>query len=96
MIIEFLTFDIDPAERSEWLEVEQGTWSAALREHDGFVRKEIWASEDDPRAVHAVIWWSDQESWDGVGADEVAAVDASMGRWFREPQMRSFQLLREG
>ena len=32
MIIEFLTFDIDPAERDEWLEVEKRTWSAALEQ----------------------------------------------------------------
>ena len=94
MIIEFLTFDVDPAEQAAWLEVEEHTWSAALRERPGFLRKEVWVSDTDPRAVHAVIWWSDRESWKSMGKDEVAAVDATMGEWFREPTMQSFQLLR--
>ena len=96
MIIEFLTFDIDPAERDEWLAVEKRTWSASLAKREGFLRKEIWLSDEDPRTVHAVIWWTDLDAWHAIGAEEIEAIDAEMGEWRRPPAMRSYQVLREG
>lgn len=95
MVVEFLTFEVEPTDREEWLRVEEAVWSAELRRRSGFIRKEIWLSDDDPKAVHAAIWWSDRASWKAIGPAEVAAVDAAMGDWLRQPSMRSFQVLRE-
>ncbi len=95
MVIEFLTFAIDPADQDEWLAVEEGEWSRFLETRPGFVRKEMWRSHDDPGAVHAVIWWDSVESWKAITPDEVRAVDARMGRWLREPTCRSYDVVRE-
>ena len=63
MVIEFLTFKIDPAERDEWLPIEEQTWSRYLEKRPGFIRKEVWTNRDHPDEVHAVIWWSDEATW---------------------------------
>jgi uncharacterized protein (TIGR03792 family) len=83
MVIEFLTFRVDPAERAEWLPVEEETWTRFLERQPGFVRKELWTNRDDPFEVHAIIWWQNQESWFSITAAQVDQVDAAMGPWLR-------------
>lgn len=95
MVIEFLTFDVDPAERDQWLPIEETTWSRFLEQQPGFIRKEIWTNRENPNEVHSVIWWSDQETWFQITAEQVAAVDAQMGTWFREAKsMQIFDVQR--
>ncbi len=95
MVIEMLTFAVGAAERTEWLVVEERTWSRFLEQQPGFVRKEMWVEEGDDDHVHAVIWWESMELWKAVGPDEAAAVDASMGEWMRETTMRVHHVIRE-
>jgi len=95
MVIEFLTFEVDPGERDQWLAVEEHHWSRYLESRPGFVGKEMWVADDDPGRVHAVIRWESTEAWDAVPRSEVAAVDRAMGEWCREATMRAFQVVRD-
>ncbi len=94
MIIEFLTFTIDPAERAEWLPVEEQTWSRFLERQNGFISKQLWVERDRPNEVHAVITWESESAWHSIPDDELAAVDASMGGWLRDPTCRTFEVIR--
>jgi uncharacterized protein (TIGR03792 family) len=94
MVIEFLTFDVKPEEREEWLAVEEQTWSRFLERQAGFVSKQIWSEHDNRGQVHAVICWTDEASWHAIPADELEEVDKSMGRWFRACTMRVFDVER--
>lgn len=95
MVIEFLTFDVNPEERDEWLQVEEQTWSRFLERQAGFVSKQIWSEHGNAGQVHAMICWTDTASWHAIPADELAAVDASMGRWFRDCTMKVYDVVRE-
>ena len=95
MVIEFLTFDVDPAERDTWLEVEQRTWSRFLEQCHGFVRKQIWMEQGNPGQVHVMVEWVDQQSWSAITPEQVHAVDATMGQWFRPPTMRAYDVIRD-
>lgn len=95
MVIEMLRFAVDPEERSEWLEVEERTWSRFLERQPGFVRKEMWVEEGDHDHVHAVIWWESLAQWKAVGPDAVRAVDETMGSWLRRATLRTFHVVRE-
>ena len=95
MVIEFLTFEVDPAERDEWLAEEARHWSRYLESRPGFAGKEIWVDDDDPGRVHAVIRWETQQAWDDVPGADVKAVDEAMGEWFREAAMRAFRVVRD-
>ena len=77
MVIEFLTFEVDPSEREQWLVHEERHWSRYLEGRPGFVGKEMWVDDDDPGRVHAVIRWESMEAWDAVPASEIAT------RWTR-------------
>lgn len=96
MVIEFLTFRVDSAERAEWLPIEEQAWSRFLEVQPGFVRKEMWTNRADPWEVHAVIWWTDQESWFSITSEKVAEIDATMGPWLREAvSMRIYDVARQ-
>jgi len=95
MVVEQLTFTVDPAERAEWLEIEERVWSRFLEQQDGFIRKEMWVEEGDEGRVHAVIWWESMAQWKAIGADTVSEVDESMGDWYREPTLRTFHVIRD-
>ena len=93
MVIEFLTFEIDPGELDEWLAVDAQTWTAFLARQDGFVSKQIWTGRDTPCVVHAVITWRDEAAWTSIAPADLAAVDASMGTWLRAPTCHTFDVV---
>ena len=94
MVVEFLTFEVDPAERDQWLAVEEKNWSRYLESRHGFVDKEMWVDDNDPGRVCAVIRWASQQAWDAVPADDVRSVDEAMGEWCRDATMRRFRVIR--
>ncbi len=95
MVVEYLTFVVDPADRAEWLEVEEATWSRFLERQPGYVRKQVWVERGLLDHVHAIIWWESEELWQAIPADELAAVDRAMGQWYRECSCRVFDVLRD-
>ncbi len=94
MVIEFLTFDVPPGEVDAWLPIEEANWSRFLEAQDGFVRKEMWRSADDPGKVHAVIWWESMEQWKAIPQHELDAVIEAMGVHEREATLTVYDLLR--
>ncbi len=95
MVIEFLTFEVDPAERDRWLAAEERHWSRYLETRPGFAGKEMWVDDGDPGRVHTVIRWESQQAWDEVPRADVEAVDEAMGDWCRDATMRSFRVIRD-
>lgn len=95
MVIEMLTFVVDPGELAGWLPVEEANWSRFLERQDGFVRKEMWRSADDPSRVHAVIWWASMEQWRAIPQPELDAVIEAMGPHEKEGVLTVFDVLRE-
>lgn len=95
MVVEFLTFRVDPNERAGWLAAEEANWSRFLERQDGFVRKEMWESADDPSQVHAVIWWETLEQWKSIPSAELKEVVAAMGVHEKEPRETVYNVVRE-
>jgi len=95
-VIEFLTFDVPPDELDEWLEVEALHWSRFLETREGFLRKEMWRSTDDPAMVHAVIWWESVAHWKAIPQSALDAVIEAMGPYERHAECVAYDVLREG
>lgn len=95
MVIEFLTFHVPPHERQAWMEVEERTWSRFLERQPGFVRKQLWVERGDEQVVHAMIEWESWEHWQAIPADELAAIDTSMGVMYRDCTCRIFDVIRD-
>lgn len=95
MVVEFLTFVVPVDELDRWLQVEERHWSRFLERQDGFMRKEMWRTCDDPTSVHAVIWWSSMEHWKAIPQAELDAIVTAMGPHERHAECVAFELLRE-
>ena len=95
MVIEMLTFDVDPAIRDEWMAVEEKTWSRYLEQRPGFIRKELWLERGNPGQVHAIIHWESEAIWYTIPPEDITRVDAEMGPWFRDGTMKVWEVLRE-
>jgi uncharacterized protein (TIGR03792 family) len=95
VIVEFLTFPVPRRLRDRWLAVEQRTWSEFLVRQRGFVDKQLWVEPDHEDEIHAVIRWTDEESWKSIPEEELAAVDEAMGSMRRAPELRVFHVVDE-
>jgi len=95
MVVEFLTFDVDPSERENWLGIEERHWSRFLEQQHGFVRKQIWQSVDDESKVHAVIWWESMEHWHAIPQEALDVVIAAMGSHEKQATMVAYNMLRD-
>jgi uncharacterized protein (TIGR03792 family) len=95
MIVEMLTFAVDPSQQADWLAVEEEVWSRFLETCPGFIRKEMWRDPDRVDLLHAVIWWSSRDLWKQITAEQVSGVDARMGQWFRQSTMVEYEVVRQ-
>ena len=95
MVVEFLTFDVDPAEREEWLRHEEHHWSRFLEQQDGFVSKEMWQTAEDGNKIHAVIWWESMAQWKAIPQQALDDVIAAMGEYEKQPIMTVYNVLRQ-
>jgi uncharacterized protein (TIGR03792 family) len=94
MVVEFLTFTVPVHELDRWLVIEREHWTRFLERQDGFVRKEMWRSQEDPTSVHAVIWWQSMEQWKAIPQDELDAVAEAMGEHERHATCVTYDVVR--
>ena len=94
MIVEWLTFEVDPAERDRWLDVDAATWTDFLERQPGFVRKQVLVDRKRPDLVHAVVWWADDASWEAIDWIRVEEVDTKMGPWHRKAVVTAYDVVR--
>ena len=95
MVVEFLTFTVPVDELERWLEIEQRHWTRFLEQQAGFVRKEMWRSQDDQNAVHAVIWWESMADWKSIPPAELHRIVADMGVHERTAACVAFDVIRQ-
>jgi len=93
MVIEFLTFTVPTSIQSKWKALDEAVWTQFLERQEGFVQKELWQSPDNLEKLHAVIWWSDKESWKAISDEQIRIVDTEMGDYLIEPEMREFLVI---
>ena len=96
MVIEYLTFTVDPAGLDTWLAADEQIWSRFLERRPGFIGKQVWVERGRPHEVHAVITWADEGSWHAIAQSEIDALDADMGALLRIPACRTFDVIRHG
>lgn len=84
MVIEWLTFRVDPADQPAWLAADAAIWTPALAAQPGYRGKEVWIDQAEPAALSLVIRWESMAAWKSVprvllDATE-AAFQARLGR----------------
>lgn len=66
MVIEWLTFEMAPENRSAFIERDTEIWTAALSRYPGYVSKEVWIAPDADNRVTMVIRWASREQWKAI------------------------------
>jgi uncharacterized protein (TIGR03792 family) len=76
MVIEWLTFAVDPDHRETFIRLDAEIWTAALSQYPGFMAKEVWISPDLLDQVVTVIRWQTREQWKAIPQDALDEVQA--------------------
>ncbi len=81
--IEQLHFTVKPELIERFIELDTMIWTKRLSQFDGFIKKEIWVSDDKKGELYTVTYWEDKAKWDSIDPLELAALakefDAAMG-----------------
>lgn len=95
MVIEWLTFEVDPDLRETFVKEDDEIWTGTLAAYEGFLGKEIWISPDEASLVVAVIRWASFEAWQAIPAPVLDETEARMrqvmGDTYRLTNSRRFQ-----
>ncbi len=79
MAIEELKFRLkDPCLLETWLQADHSIWTQSLAQNDGFYRKDIWQSTENPCLIKTVIYWRTREDWLAYDHNLLAPLDSAM------------------
>lgn len=93
MIVERLTFAIDPLHLDDWIRVDHDVWTAHLVTRVGFLGKQVWA-ERGTNLVHAIVLWENEADMLAMTTNDVAELDREMASWHRVATVEVFDVLR--
>ncbi|MBD2114746.1 MULTISPECIES: TIGR03792 family protein [Cyanophyceae] len=98
MVIEWLTFAVDPENRETFVRLDNDIWTAALSQYPGFVSKEVWISPDLLDQVVYVVRWQTREQWKAIPQADLDAIeqqfDAAVNFSYRMIDAREYQVRR--
>lgn len=75
MVIEWLTFAVDPDNRETFIRLDNEIWTAALSQYPGFISKEVWISPDLHDQVVLMVRWQTREQWKSIPQAELDATE---------------------
>lgn len=75
MVIEWLKFRVDAAQRDRYLAIDDEIWTAALATYPGFVDKTTWLDPDRDDEVIFVIAWATREQWKAIPEEELEQIN---------------------
>ena len=75
MVIEWLTFEVAPEHREQFIQIDDEIWTAALSQYPGFLSKEVWISPENLGQVVFIVHWQTREQWKSIPQDELDAVE---------------------
>ncbi len=83
MVIEWLKFRVEPAQRDRYLSIDNEIWTSALASYPGFLDKTTWLDPNHDDEVIFVIAWATREQWKAIPEDELDEInqrfDAALG-----------------
>ena len=83
--VEYLVFEVAAEDQTEFIELDDQIWTAALRKQKGFVSKEVWIDENHPTQVTLVTFWASYDVWKAIPHSELQATEARFKAAFARP-----------
>ncbi len=75
MVIEWLKFRVDAAQRDRYLTIDNEIWTPALAEYPGFLDKTTWLDPNHDDEVIFVITWATREQWKAIPEDDLESIN---------------------
>ncbi|TVP65057.1 MAG: TIGR03792 family protein [Leptolyngbya sp. LCM1.Bin17] len=99
MVVEWLTFAVDPDHRETFIQVDNDIWTASLSQYPGFISKEVWISPDLLDQVVLIMRWQTRDQWKAIPPAELDAITqrfeaALQGISYRMIDAREYQVRR--
>ena len=85
MIVEWLKFRMEPAQRQHYIDSDSAIWTPALSQYPGFIDKVAWLDPAHEDEVIFVIRWASREQWKAIDEDELTAITQRFDAAFGEP-----------
>lgn len=82
LAVEWLSVEVDPTHRDEYLQQDAAIWTPALSAYPGFVDKATWLNPSDPAEVIFIIRWTSQEQWFSIPKADLAQIQQRFDRAF--------------
>ena len=74
MIVEWLKFRMDPAQRQHYIDTDSAIWTPTLAQYPGFIDKATWLDPAHDDEVVLVIRWASREQWKAINEDELTEI----------------------
>jgi uncharacterized protein (TIGR03792 family) len=84
MIIEWLKFRINPAQRQLFIEEDRQIWTESLKVYAGFIDKQVWLNPLQPNEIILIIRWEDREKWKQISGKELEQIEAKFTQKMKE------------
>ncbi len=75
MVIEWLKFRVDAAQRDRYLTIDNEIWTPALAGYPGFLDKTTWLDPNHDDEVIFVISWATREQWKAIPEDDLEVIN---------------------
>lgn len=75
MVIEWLKFKMDPAQRDRYLTIDDEIWTTALSAYPGFLDKATWLEPGHDDEVIFIISWATRQQWKAIPEDELEQIN---------------------
>ncbi|ESA38404.1 cyanobacterial tigr03792 family [Leptolyngbya sp. Heron Island J] len=96
MVIEWLKFRVEPAQRDRYLAVDDEIWTSALESYPGFLDKTTWLDPNHDDEVIFVIAWATREQWKAIPEADLEQInqrfDAALGFDYEMLESREFNV----
>ncbi|MEM7066109.1 MAG: TIGR03792 family protein [Cyanobacteria bacterium P01_B01_bin.77] len=94
MVIEWLKFRVDAAQRDRYLAIDDEIWTSALATYPGFLDKTTWLDPKHDDEVIFVISWATREQWQAIPEEELEQInqrfDAALGLDYEMLESKEF------
>ncbi|MEM1254168.1 MAG: TIGR03792 family protein [Cyanobacteria bacterium P01_H01_bin.21] len=75
MVVEWLKFRVDAAQRDRYIAIDNEIWTPALATYPGFLDKATWLDPNHDDEVIFVISWATREQWKAIPEEDLEQIN---------------------
>lgn len=96
MIIEWLTFQVEPTVHEKFIYWDAQIWTPVLAKCPGFLGKEVWVSPQDHKII-CIVRWATRDQWKAISQKLLEETEtkfaAQMGNTYILVEEKEYQMV---